>query len=469
MTEQVCWDPLLIQRYNRPGPRYTSYPTAVEFQPVSAQSEQRDAIERQAFAARDPSRPLSLYLHIPFCRHVCYYCGCNKIVTKNTSKAAPYLQLLKQEIRAKYDLLSQHGTRPVAEVEQLHLGGGTPTFLSDEELEELVNYLKSLFTFSRAQNADFSIEIDPRELRTGTLVLLRKLGFNRISYGVQDLVHKVQAAVNRIQPREMIESVMAEARALGFRSINIDLIYGLPHQTLASFDETLDAIIAMRPDRLSVFNYAHLPERFKPQRRINGDDLPSAQEKLAILGHSIQKLTDAGYHYVGMDHFALPDDELAVAQAAGQLHRNFQGYTTHAQCDLIGFGVSSISQIGDYYLQNQVVMNEYESAVAAGYLPTMKHLQASADDKVIRYVITELLCHLHVDFDVIDQRFGIDSRQFLADGLSRLQPMVEDQLVDISAQGVRIRDKGRLLVRNACMAFDEYLHQHEQQRFSKAI
>ncbi len=459
MTEQLFWDPLLIQRYNRPGPRYTSYPTAVEFRPANS-----DADERTAFTRRERSKPLSLYFHIPFCRHVCYYCGCNKIVTKNTDRAAPYLAELKREIAMKRALLNDD-----AVVEQLHLGGGTPTFLSDEQLADLMQFLRSQFRFSDKDSADFSIEIDPRELRPGTLALLRELGFNRLSYGVQDLNEEVQTAVNRIQPEAMIRQVMQDARALGFRSINMDLIYGLPHQTLESFDRTLDTIIGMSPDRLSVFNYAHLPERFKPQRRIAAADLPGADEKLAILGHCISKLSAADYHYVGMDHFARPDDELARAQAAGQLHRNFQGYTTHGDCDLIGFGVSSISQIGDYYLQNQVTLESWQQALDEERLPTMKTLQVGDEDKLRRRVITSLLCHLHCDFAGLDSEFGIDSRKHLQSSLAALAPMVKDGLVAIDDHRIQITDKGRLLVRNACMAFDTYLQQHEQQRFSKAI
>ncbi len=459
MSEFLFWDPLLIQRYNKAGPRYTSYPTAVEFKPAVS-----DADERSAFAQRDQAKPLSLYLHIPFCRHVCYYCGCNKIVTKDTSRSAPYLEILKQEIRMKRALLQ--GDAPV---EQLHLGGGTPTFLTDEQLTELMEFLRSQFRFSTAADADFSIEIDPRELRPNTLKLLRQLGFNRISFGVQDLEHKVQEAVNRIQPESMIRAVMQEARELGFRSINMDLIYGLPFQSLETFDRTLDAIVDMSPDRLSVFNYAHLPERFKPQRRINAEDLPDAGEKLAILGHCINKLSEANYHYVGMDHFAKPDDELARAQASGKLHRNFQGYTTHGNCDLIGFGISSISQIGDWYLQNQTTMDGYEEALGLDQLPVMKQLHTSADDRLRRAVISGLLCHLGVDFATLDQQFGIDSRAALAASLTELEPMVKDELVEISASGIRITERGRLLSRNVCMAFDTYLQQHEQNRFSRAI
>tara|TARA_R110001592_G_scaffold68587_7_gene210140 strand:- start:5 stop:1399 length:1395 start_codon:yes stop_codon:yes gene_type:complete len=464
MNHTVSWDPLLIQRYNRPGPRYTSYPTAVEFVPLD-----NDILERQAYAERNPERPLSLYLHIPFCRHVCYYCGCNKIVTKDMSRAAPYLEYLKDEIRRKHALLGGNQGGRIARVEQLHLGGGTPTFLSDEQLQDLVSFLRETFEFSTSEDADYSIEIDPRELRPGTLTLLRQLGFNRLSYGVQDLQPEVQQAVNRLQPEAMIREVMAKARVLGFRSINIDLIYGLPHQTRDSFDQTLDTMIELSPDRLSVFNYAHLPERFKPQRRINVEDLPSAQEKLVILGHCIQRLTAAGYQYIGMDHFARPDDELALAQTAGKLHRNFQGYTTHGDCDLLGFGVSSISQIGDYYLQNQVSMDGYTAALDKPQLPANKYCKVTRDDQIRRRVISELLCHLHVDFSAIDAEFQINSRDYLLPSLRRLDPMVNDGLVTITDSGVAIRDKGQLLVRNACMAFDEYIYQHEQQRFSRAI
>ena len=459
MSEHLAWDPLLIQRYNRPGPRYTSYPTAVEFLPVT-----NDSFEKQAYAERDPAKPLSLYIHIPFCAHVCFYCGCNKIVTKRREKAEPYLQLLKNEILRKKELLGAG-----RQVEQLHFGGGTPTFLSDEQLQELIEFLQQHFDFSKNATADYSIEIDPRELRPGTLKMLRQHGFNRISFGVQDLEEKVQAAVNRVQPESMIRGVMQEARDLGYRSINIDLIYGLPHQTVESFDRTLDTIIELNPDRLSVFNYAHLPTRFKPQRNIKEEDLPSAQDKLSILGHCISKLSAADYHYVGMDHFARPDDELARAQANGVLHRNFQGYTTHGDCDLIGFGVSSISQIGDYYLQNQVDIKQYEACFDEQQLPNMKYRHITEDDKIRRSVIAELLCHLNIQFDSLDQEFGISSREYLAESLEELKPMVADELVIVDDVQIRITDKGRLLARNACMAFDHYLKQHEQQRFSKAI
>jgi oxygen-independent coproporphyrinogen-3 oxidase len=470
MTEQLHWDPELIQRYNRSGPRYTSYPTAVEFKVV-----ENDQAERELLSQRNPDVPLSLYLHIPFCAHVCYYCGCNKIVTKDRSKSEPYLELLKTEIDRKAELLQGN---PI--VEQMHWGGGTPTFLSDEQMIELMQHLRKSFNFSTAQSADFSIEIDPRELRPNTLKLLRELGFNRTSFGVQDLNEKVQKAVNRIQPEAMIRDVMIEARELGFRSINIDLIYGLPHQSQETFASTLAVIMEMSPDRLSVFNYAHLPERFKPQRRINDEDLPSPEEKLAILGNCITTLTQAGYHYVGMDHFAKSDDELSRAQANKELHRNFQGYTTHGDCDLIGFGVSSISQISDRYLQNSPDIKIYEEAIANNRFPVVKLIETDKDDLIRRHVIMELLCHDQMIHSQLDTLFDIDSRSYFAEELSKLSPMVEDGLLIIDAEGIHITDKGRLLVRNACMVFDTYLNASIIQtysasadaarpRFSKAI
>ena len=456
MSEQLHWDPELIQRYNRSGPRYTSYPTAVEFKVV-----ENDQIEKDLLSQRSPNAPLSLYLHIPFCAHICYYCGCNKIVTKDRSKSEPYLDLLKAEIDRKAELLQGH---PI--VEQMHWGGGTPTFLSDEQMTDLMNHLRKRFTFSTADSADYSIEIDPREVRPNTLKLLREIGFNRTSFGVQDLNEKVQQAVNRIQPENMIRKVMTEARELGFRSINIDLIYGLPHQSQQTFAETLNVIIDMSPDRLSVFNYAHLPERFKPQRRIKEEDLPSPEEKLAILGNCITTLTQTGYHYVGMDHFAKPDDELSRAQGDKVLHRNFQGYTTHGDCDLIGFGVSSISQISDCYLQNSPDINVYEQAISNKRFPVVKLISTNNDDLIRRQVIMELLCHDQVIFAELDQEFSINSRTYFTEELSQLKPMVEDALLEINDEGIHITEKGRLLVRNACMVFDTYLNTSIIQSYS---
>lgn len=450
MSEKLHWDPELIQRYNRSGPRYTSYPTAMEFNIIES-----DQVEKDLLRQRDPQIPLSLYLHIPFCAHVCYYCGCNKIVTKDRTKSEPYLELLKTEIDRKAELLEG---QPI--VEQMHWGGGTPTFLSDDQIIDLMAHLRRRFKFSTAITADYSIEIDPRELRPNTLKILREIGFNRTSFGVQDLNEKVQQAVNRTQPEGMIRQVMHEARELGFRSINIDLIYGLPHQSQRTFAETLDVIIDMSPDRLSIFNYAHIPQRFKPQRRIKEEDLPSPEEKLGIVGNCITTLTEAGYHYVGMDHFAKPEDELAYAQADKVLHRNFQGYTTHGDCDLIGFGVSSISQISDCYLQNSPDIKVYEESIKNNRLPVVKLIETNKDDLIRRQVIMSLLCHDQLIFSELDQEFSIKSQDYFAQELSKLKPMIEDELVIINNRGIHITEKGRLLVRNACMVFDIYLSTH---------
>ena len=339
----ILWDTDLIRRYDKSGPRYTSYPTALSFTSVEKPAQYL----RQALLERDTTKPLSLYLHIPFCAHVCYYCGCNKVVTADRGRAQPYLEVLHREIELRSAELPE---RPV--VDQLHWGGGTPTFISMEETAQLMAQLRANFNLRDDDQGDYSIEIDPREMSIERLLQLRQLGFNRLSLGVQDLNPDVQKAVNRIQPLEMTTDLITAAREMGFRSINIDLIYGLPLQTVGSFKETLDTVLKIRPDRLSVFNYAHLPERFKPQRRINAEDLPEATTKLAIHHNAITQVTQAGYRNIGMDHFALPQDSLSVAQQSGELHRNFQGYTTHGNCDLLGLGVSSISQIGDYYLQN---------------------------------------------------------------------------------------------------------------------
>lgn len=457
------FDNTLIQKYNRSGPRYTSYPTALEFAPINT------GLEADILQQRDPRHPLSLYLHIPFCKHLCYYCACNKIITKKNAQTGNYLELLKAEIAQKRVLLK--GNKKTDNVvEQLHLGGGTPTFLTDNELVELWQFLQNQFNFSTADSADFSIEIDPRELRENTLKTLRELGFNRVSFGVQDLNEAVQIAVNRVQSENMIQTVMDEARALGFRSINIDLIYGLPHQTPETLSNTLDRIIAISPDRLSIFNYAHLPSRFKAQRQIKDADLPTPAQKLAMLEICINKLNAANYQYIGMDHFAKPDDELAIAQREGKLHRNFQGYTTHGSCDLLGLGVSSISQIDNHYLQNSTDLTAYMQTIEKQQLPAIKHIGTTLEDRLRRYVIMQLLCHNGVNFADINNRFGIDAVTFFIDEISQLGDMQADKLVDIDAAGITILKRGRLLARNVAMVFDTYLAEKQQQgRFSRVI
>ena len=475
-----AFDESLVNKYNRSGPRYTSYPTALEFSPIS------EGLEAQILQNREARAPLSLYFHIPFCRHLCYYCACNKIITKKNSDSGDYLQYLISEIKHKRSLLSTPedgtGIRKNPLVKQLHLGGGTPTFLRDEEIVQLWEFLQTQFDFLPEDQGDYSIEIDPRELSGNTLKVLRNLGFNRISLGVQDLDETVQIAVNRVHSAELIENVLAEARDLGFHSINLDLIYGLPHQTPATFNKTVERIIKMSPDRLSVFNYAHLPERFKSQRRIKDEDLPNPSDKILMLGNTINTLTDAGYQFIGIDHFAKPDDELAVAQREGKLHRNFQGYTIMGDCDLLGFGVSSISQItnanSSYILQNHTDLAVYQKAIHEignaeitnpAVMPAVKVIKTSVKDRLREYVIMNLLCHDYIDFRDVNQKFGIDAITYFINEIQQLGEMQQDKLIDMDAAGIRIMPKGRLLGRNVAMVFDEYLATKHSNRFSKVI
>ncbi|WP_367109351.1 oxygen-independent coproporphyrinogen III oxidase [uncultured Psychrobacter sp.] len=473
MSKQLpSFDEALINKYNRSGPRYTSYPTALEF------SEIPDGLEHKILKSREAHAPLSLYFHIPFCRHLCYYCACNKIITKKNSDSGDYLEYLFSEIKHKRSLLSNPKGEDNPLVKQLHLGGGTPTFLSDEEMVQLWEFLGTQFDFLPEDEGDYSIEIDPRELGDNTLKTLRSLGFNRVSLGVQDLDETVQIAVNRVHSAELIENVLTEARALGFHSINLDLIYGLPHQTPETFKKTVARIIEMSPDRLSVFNYAHLPERFKAQRQIKDEDLPSPSDKLKMLGDTIDTLTQAGYQYIGIDHFAKPDDELAIAQREGHLHRNFQGYTIMGDCDLLGFGVSAISQIANsntrYILQNDTDLQVYQDRINAArsnpsVMPAVRYIKTSIKDRLREYVIMNLLCHDYIDFKDVNQKFGIDAITYFIDEIRQLGAMQDDKLIDMDAAGIRVLPKGRLLGRNVAMVFDEYLDKKHKNRFSKVI
>lgn len=449
------FDEALIHKYSGSAPRYTSYPTALEFRPID------DGTEQQILENRDPDTPLSLYLHIPFCRHLCYYCGCNKIISKKNSDSGDYLTQLFAEIRHKKSFLK--GT---PQVKQVHLGGGTPTFLSDDELVKLWHFLQTEFEFDPA--GDYSVEIDPRELRPDTLQILRNLGVNRLSFGVQDLAENVQIAVNRVQSYELIVDVMNTARQLGFESINIDLIYGLPLQTVASMASTVDKIVALSPDRLSIFNYAHLPERFVAQKRIKDSDLPTPSDKLTMFKNTITALNGAEYQYIGIDHFAKANDSLAIAQQTGKLHRNFQGYTILGECDLLGFGVSSISQIGSHILQNHSDLNTYKAMIDDGKFPAVKHITSTPDDLIRRDVIMNLLCHDVMNFEQLDKKFNIDSRHYFADELARLAEMTADGLVALDETGVTILAKGRILGRSVARVFDTY-HQTQQKRFSQVI
>ncbi|MBB1519706.1 oxygen-independent coproporphyrinogen III oxidase [Aquipseudomonas guryensis] len=460
MLDAIRWDADLIRRYDLPGPRYTSYPTAVQFHNEVGSFDLLHALRD----SRKALRPLSLYVHVPFCANICYYCACNKVITKDRGRALPYLERLEKEI----NILSCH-LDPRQPVEQLHFGGGTPTFLSHDELRRLMGHLRQHFNLLDDDTGDYGIEIDPREADWSTMGLLRELGFNRVSLGVQDLDPAVQRAINRLQSLEETRAIVEAARTLQFRSVNIDLIYGLPKQTPESFARTVAEVIALQPDRLSVFNYAHLPERFLPQRRINSDDLPSPADKLAMLQGSIEQLTAAGYRYIGMDHFALPDDELATAQEDGTLQRNFQGYTTHGHCDLIGLGVSAISQIGDLYCQNSSDLGNYQQSIDNGQLATLRGLQCNDDDRIRRAVIQQLICEFQLDFATIETQFNIDFRGYFAPLWPQLQQQALDGLIDITDRGIDVRPAGRLLVRSVCMLFDHYLEQQNLQRFSRVI
>jgi oxygen-independent coproporphyrinogen-3 oxidase len=455
MTDNFVFDQELINRYDCAGPRYTSYPTAVEFD--------NEFTMRDLLKAKGHSKALSLYFHIPFCDTVCFYCACNKIATKDRSKAEPYLKALEKEMIMQANLLDWQ--RPV---EQLHWGGGTPTFLSDEQMVWLMSRTKSLFNVLDKDEGQYSIEIDPREVSSTTLRTLREIGFNRLSLGLQDLDERVQIAVNRVQSAELTFGVMQQARELGFNSVSLDLIYGLPHQSWMSFEKTLDKVIEARPDRLSVFNYAHMPTRFKPQRRINEADLPSAAEKLNIMHKAGEKLQAAGYVYIGMDHFALPDDELALAQKEGHLHRNFQGYTTHAHCDLLAFGVSSIGNLGNTFSQNVKTLDEYYASIEKNALPIQRGLVLNRDDLIRQDVITQLICQFALNFNQIDQDWCIQSTDYFANELIALEQMQKDGLLVLSEGRLQVTQPGRLLIRNICMVFDRYLPE-AQHRFSRAI
>jgi len=454
----------MIRKYDKAGPRYTSYPTAPMFHEGIGADAYAETLRRVA----DDAAPLSLYVHIPFCNTVCYYCGCNKIATKQYARAIPYLELLCKEIDLVADTLGYGPGHAGREVTQLHLGGGTPTFLSNDQIRTLVGKLRERFRFADDARGEYGIEIDPRECDADTVAVLREVGFNRMSMGVQDFDPRVQQAVNRIQSREQTLNVLKQARAQGFHSINIDLMYGLPHQSVDSFDRTLDTIIEFSPDRIALFNYAHLPHMFMPQRRIDEGDLPTPLEKLHILEHSINKLLDAGYVFIGMDHFAKPDDELTIAQREGKLYRNFQGYSTMADCDLIGFGVTSIGYVGGGFFQNQKDMTAYGEAVEAGRFPVFRGYILSPEDHLRRQVIMRLMCDFALDFASFERQFGIDFRAHFADALAQLREFAADGLIEMRDDGLRVLPAGRLLIRNIAMAFDEYLNR-KKTSFSKVI
>ena len=453
----------LIGRYDLSGPRYTSYPSALEFNEKFGMDQYQQLTE--STNEELVPKPLSLYVHLPFCNTVCYYCACNKIITANRERARPYLQDLFREIEMQAKLFD--GDRVV---KQLHWGGGTPTFISYEQILSLMLKLKKHFRFLEDDTGEYSIEIDPRQVDTKTISLLRNLGFNRLSLGVQDFDPAVQAAVNRNQSYEETLAAFNAAREFGFHSVNIDLIYGLPKQTVATFTDTIEKVITLSPERIAIYNYAHLPHIFKVQKQINEAELPTADIKLEILERAIRALTDAGYVYIGMDHFAKPDDELAVAQREGHLYRNFQGYSTNANCDVVGLGVTSISKIGNSYSQNYRTLEDYHAAIEKGNIPVFRGYQLSFDDELRRDVISQLICHFNVYFSEIEKLYRIDFREYFAEELERLAPMIEDKLITIDNEKIRVMAAGRFFIRNICAMFDQYMSKDSpSKRFSKMI
>ncbi|WP_371325177.1 oxygen-independent coproporphyrinogen III oxidase [Dechloromonas sp. ZY10] len=463
-TENLVFDPEIIRRFDVNGPRYTSYPTADRF--VEAFDSDAAKLWLSKRNIGGISRPLSLYFHIPFCNTICYYCACNKIITKDHGRSAKYLKYLGRELALQSAALE--GTDGEHEVIQLHWGGGTPTFLSHDEMRQLMGETRKHFKL--LEGGEFSIEVDPRKVDTATVALLGELGFNRMSVGVQDFDERVQAAVNRIQSEEETANVIQAARANGFKSISVDLIYGLPHQTVMGFNRTLERVLAMDPDRLSIYNYAHLPSLFKPQRRIAEDDLPSADSKLQILALAIRKLTEAGYVFIGMDHFAKPDDELAVAQRQGRLHRNFQGYSTYADCDMLSFGISSISKVGPTYSQNVKTLDEYYDRLDSGMLPVFRGIELTADDILRRSIIQALMCHFELSIESIESAHLIDFHKYFAAELEDLRELERGGLVKIDREWITVLPPGRMLVRVISMAFDRYLRADRQRtRYSKVI
>jgi oxygen-independent coproporphyrinogen-3 oxidase len=455
--------PELLTRFDVPGPRYTSYPTADRFVEAFGEADYIQVLQQRQSGRVGQVPPLSLYVHIPFCESLCYYCACNKIITKHKDRAATYLRYLSKEV-----ILHTQHLGLGQSVSQLHLGGGTPTFMSDEELRQLMTMLRAHFAF--VPGGEYSIEVDPRTVDEDRLAVLAELGFNRLSFGVQDFDPAVQKAVHRIQPAEQVFQLVDASRRLGFESVNVDLIYGLPMQTTASFDRTLEQIKSLRPDRIALYAYAHLPDRFKPQRRIHAEDLPLGVTKVAMLSRSLDALTEAGYVYIGMDHFALPDDALAVAKRQGRLHRNFQGYSTQADSDLIALGVSSIGRVGATYSQNAKTMEEYVDALDQGRFPVVRGLALSRDDLIRRSVIMALMCQGHVQFESIHLAWMVDFKTMFAKELTQLEDLQAQGLVQLSETGIQVTPTGWFFVRGVAMLFDRYVQaDRNRQRFSKII
>ncbi len=453
--------PEVLERFDVSGPRYTSYPTADRFVEAFGEDEYMQAIEQRRMGGL--ALPLSVYVHIPFCESLCFYCACNKIVTKHHERAAEYLEYLSREVDLYVNKMGCGQT-----ITQLHLGGGTPTFFSDDELDALIAMLRR--NFKLAPSGEYSIEVDPRTVDEARLKRLADMGFNRLSFGVQDFDAEVQKAVHRIQPAEQVFDLVAVARRLGFESINVDLIYGLPKQTEASFQRTLAQVASLRPDRIALYAYAHLPERFKPQRRIHNMELPSGHEKVTMLSNAIAAFMSNGYVYVGMDHFALPEDALAVAKRQGRLHRNFQGYSTQPDCDQISLGVSAIGRVGATYSQNAKTLEDYYDHIDQGRLPIVRGLSLTRDDLVRRAVIMALMCQGRVQFESIELAYLIDFKRYFETELEQLKKLVADGLVEVDMYGIQVTATGWYFVRAVAMVFDRYLQADKNRaRFSKII
>lgn len=456
-------DAELLRKFDVSGPRYTSYPTADRFVEAFGADDYAQALMQRRSGAAALALPLSLYVHIPFCESLCYYCACNKIITKHHDRAAPYLRYLSREVDLHTAVIGQGQV-----VSQVHLDGGTPTFLSDPELRELMGMLRRNFSF--APNGEYSIEVDPRTIDASRLDTLAELGFNRLSFGVQDFDPAVQKAVHRIQPADQVFALVAAARARGFESINVDLIYGLPQQTPESFDRTLAQVNELRPDRIALYAYAHLPERFKPQRRIVTVELPSGGAKISMLSRSLAAFMGAGYVYVGMDHFALPEDALAVAKRQGRLHRNFQGYSTQPDCDLIALGVSSIGRIGATYSQNAKTLEEYSDLLDQGRFPIVRGLALTHDDILRRAVIMAIMCQGELQYEAIESAYLIDFKTYFAKELQSLVPLQEQGMVTFDEHGIAVTAQGWFFVRAVAMVFDRHLQtDRTRARFSKII
>ena len=455
--------PELLARFDVPGPRYTSYPTADRFVEAFGESDYVQALMQRQSGAVGKPLPLSLYIHIPFCESLCYYCACNKIITKHKDRAGVYLRYLGKEL----ELHTRAMGRGQA-LSQLHLGGGTPTFLSDNELRQLMALLRQHFDF--VPGGEYSVEVDPRTVDENRLAVLAELGFNRLSFGVQDFDPLVQKAIHRMQPSDQVFKLVEASRRLGFESVNVDLIYGLPLQTSASFDRTLDQINCLRPDRIALYAYAHLPQRFKPQRRIHAEDLPTGNQKVGMLSRSLEALQNAGYVYIGIDHFALPDDALAVAKRQGRLHRNFQGYSTQADCDLIALGVSSIGRMGSTYSQNAKTMEEYCDLLDQGHLPVVRGLALTRDDLIRRSVIMALMCQGSLQYESINLAWLIDFKTLFAKEMTLLEELQTQGLVQIHQNGIQVTPTGWFFVRGVAMVFDRYVQaDRNHSRFSKII